>query len=43
MMDGSKVLRENGWVQSAERECWIEMMDGSKVLRVLRENVGLKL
>ena len=27
------------WVQSAERECLIEMMDGSKVLR---ENVGFK-
>ena len=21
------------WVQSAERDCWIEMMNGSKVLR----------
>ena len=27
------------WVQGAERECWIEMMNGSNVLR---GNVGLK-
>ena len=27
------------WVQCAERECLVEMIDGSKVLR---ENVGLK-